>query len=82
MPIVVPICEALGISSAVVILTYCMGDGFTDMILPTNPILLIGLSVANVSYSKWIKFTAILQVIMFTLTVLFLLFAVSINYGI
>ena len=55
MPIVVPICEVLGISSSVVILTYCMGDGFTDMLLPTNPILLIGLSVANVSYSKWIK---------------------------
>lgn len=82
MPIIMPICGALGISPSVVILTYCMADGFTDMIIPTNPILLIGLSVANVSYSKWLKFTFILQITMFALTLLTLLFAVSINYGI
>ena len=82
MPIVVPMCGALGISPAVVILTYCMADGFTDMILPTNPVLLIGLSMANVSYGKWIKWTWLLQIIMFALTLLVLLFAVSVNYGV
>ena len=82
MPIIMPICGVLGISPAVVILTYCMADGFTDMILPTNPVLLIGLSMANVSYGKWIKWTYLLQIMMFALTLLILLFAVSINYGI
>lgn len=82
MPIIMPICGVLGISPAVVILTYCMADGFTDMILPTNPVLLIGLSMANVSYGKWIKWTYLLQIITFALTLLILLFAVSINYGI
>ena len=52
MPIVLPITNALGISPTLVILTYCMADGFTDVILPTNPVLLIGLSMANVSYWK------------------------------
>jgi uncharacterized ion transporter superfamily protein YfcC len=59
-----------------------MADGFTDMILPTNPVLLIGLSMANVSYGKWIRWTYLLQIIMLALTLLVLLFAVSINYGI
>ncbi len=81
MPIVMPICSALGISPAIVILTYCMADGFTDMILPTNPVLLIGLSMANVSYGKWIRWTWLLQIIMLALTLLVLLFAVSIGYG-
>ena len=80
MPIIIPICSALGISSATVILTYCMADGFTDMILPTNPVLLIGLSMANVSYGKWIKFTYKLQIIVFLLTLAFLMFAVGIGY--
>ena len=80
MPIILPICTALGLSSTVVIFTYCIADGFTDMILPTNPILLIGLSVANVSYAKWVKWTWKLQVIVFALTVLMLLFAVHIGY--
>lgn len=80
MPIIIPICTTLGISPATIILTYCMADGFTDMILPTNPVLLIGLSMANVSYGKWIKWTWLLQLIVFMLTLLFLFFAVSIGY--
>ena len=61
MPIVLPITNALGVSPTLVILTYCMADGFTDVILPTNPVLLIGLSMANVSYWKWLKWTWKLQ---------------------
>lgn len=80
MPIIVPICGALGISPALVILTYCIADGFTDVILPTNPVLLIGLSMANVSYGKWVKWTWKLQLCVFAFTVLFLLFAVQIGY--
>jgi len=80
MPIVVPIAQALGISPTLVILTYCMADGFTDVIIPTNPVLLIGLSMANVSYGKWVKWTWKLQLFVFALTVLILLFGVSIGY--
>ena len=80
MPIMMPVCSALGISPATVILTYCIADGFTDMILPTNPVLLIGLSMANVSYGKWIKWTWLLQLIIFLLTILILFFAVAIGY--
>ena len=46
-PIMLPICTALGLSPTVVIFTYCIADGFTDMILPTNPVLLVGLSMAK-----------------------------------
>ena len=80
MPIVLPITNALGISPALVILTYCMADGFTDVILPTNPVLLIGLSMANVSYWKWLKWTWKLQLLLFVISVLVLLFGVLIGY--
>lgn len=80
MPIILPVCTTLGISPTVVILTYCIADGFTDMILPTNPVLLIGLSMANVSYGKWIKWTWALQLIVFLCTILLLMFAVRIGY--
>ena len=78
MPIVLPICSALGIPSSVVILAYCMADGFTDVFLPTNPVLLVGLSMANVSYGTWAKWTWKLQIGIFLLTVLILLLAVSV----
>ena len=80
MPIVMPIAQALGISPALVILTYCMADGFTDVIMPTNPVLLIGLSMAGVSYWKWVKWTWKLQLLVFVQTVLILLFGVAIGY--
>ena len=80
MPIVLPIASALGISPTLVILTYCIADGFTDMILPTNPVLLIGLSMVNVSYGKWVKWTWWLQLVMLAFTVLVLLFASAIGY--
>lgn len=80
MPIVLPITEALGISPNLVILTYCMADGFTDVILPTNPVLLIGLSMANVSYWKWLKWTWKLQLLLFAISVLVLGFGIAIGY--
>ena len=80
MPIVLPITNALGISPTLVILTYCMADGFTDVILPTNPVLLIGLSMANVSYWKWLKWTWKLQLMLLIVSVLVLLLGVSVGY--
>lgn len=80
IPIILPITTALGISPQLVILTYCMADGFTDVILPTNPVLLIGLSMANVSYFKWVKWTWKLQTLLFVISVLVLLFGVWIGY--
>ena len=80
MPIVVPICASIGISPAMVILAYCMADGFTDVILPTNPVLLVGLPMANVPYSKWFKWTWKLQLLVLFITVAILLFAAGIGY--
>ena len=80
MPILFEICSALGISPNLVILTYCMADGFTDVILPTNPVLLIGLSMAGVSYGKWFRFTWWFQIAVFALTLLMLLIGVYVGY--
>jgi len=80
MPIVLPITNALGISPTLVILTYCMADGFTDVILPTNPVLLIGLSMAGVSYWKWLKWTWKLQLLLLAVSVFILFFGVMIGY--
>jgi uncharacterized ion transporter superfamily protein YfcC len=80
VPIVAPICATLGISPAFFILVYCMADGFTDMIIPTNPVLLVGLSMANVSYTKWVKWIWKLQVLVFAITIGILAFASAIGY--
>ena len=80
LPIVLPVTDALGISPALVILTYCMADGFTDVILPTNPVLLIGLSMANVSYWKWLKWTWKIQLLLFAVSAGILWLGVFMGY--
>jgi len=80
MPILIPICSVIGISPNLLILTYCMADGFSDVFLPTNPVLLIGLSMSNVSYGKWVKWTWKIQLSILVLSVLILLFGLSIGF--
>ena len=80
MPIVMPIANSIGLSPSLVILAYCMADGFTDVIMPTNPILLVGLSVSGVSYGKWFRWTWKLQAFVLILTLLTLFFGVAIGY--
>ena len=80
MPILLPICSAIGISPSLLILTYCMADGFSDVFLPTNPVLLISLSMSNVSYGKWVKWTWKMQLIVLALSLLVLFFGVQIGF--
>ncbi len=79
MPILLPICSAIGVSPTLLILTYCMADGFSDVILPTNPVLLIGLSMSNVSYGKWVKWTWKIQTVVLAISLAVLWLCVQIG---
>ena len=80
MPILLPVCSVVGISPSLLILTYCMADGFSDVFLPTNPVLLISLSMSNVSYGKWVKWTWKIQLAILALSLLILFFGVQIGF--
>lgn len=80
MPILIPLCHAIGISSNLLIFIYCIADGFSDVIIPTNPVLLIGLSMSNVSYGKWVKWTWKIQLMILIVSILLIFFGVYINY--
>ena len=80
MPILLPICQVIGLSPNLLILVYCMADGFSDMILPTNPVLLIGLSMSNISYGKWVKWTWKIQLVMLIVSLAVLFFGVQIGF--
>ena len=80
IPILLPVCATLGVSVPTLTLAYCLADGFTNVFVPTGPVLLIGLSMADVSYGKWVKWTWKLQLLMFVITVAILMFGVLIGY--
>jgi uncharacterized ion transporter superfamily protein YfcC len=80
MPIILPLVALIGLSKEIAILAFIFGDGYTNVIFPTNGVLLIGLSIASVSYSKWFKFTYKLQIVTLILTIIFLFIGIWIGY--
>ncbi len=80
VPIIMPICDMIGISRELAILAFCFGDGFTNVFFPTNGVMLIGLSIGNTSYGAWFRRTAPFQLLLLLLSMVFLLIAAAIGY--
>lgn len=80
MPLIVPVAEAFGISAQLCVAAYAFGDGFSNVFYPTNPVLLIGLGIADVDYGKWVKWSWKFQVINLILTSGLLLFGLAVGY--
>jgi uncharacterized ion transporter superfamily protein YfcC len=81
MPILLPLADLVEVTRQSVVTAYCFGDGFTNMIYPTNPVLLICLGLTVVSYPKWLKWSLKLWGMVLLVTVIFLGIAVAIHYG-
>lgn len=80
IPLIVPVAEVFGISSQLCIVAYAFGDGFSNVIYPTNPVLLIGLGVSGVDYGKWVKWSLPFQLMNLVLTSGLLLIGYAIGY--
>ena len=80
MPLIVPLAEAFGISAQLCVLAFVFGDGFSNVFYPTNPVLLISIGLANVSYGTWAKWSGKFQLINLVLTSGLLLFGMVIGY--
>lgn len=80
MPLIVPVAEAFGISSQLCVMAYAFGDGFSNVLYPTNPVLLISLGLANVNYGKWFKWSIRFQLLNLILTSGLLLLGLGIGY--
>jgi uncharacterized ion transporter superfamily protein YfcC len=81
MPLLTPLADLVGITRQTAVLAFDFGDGFSNMIFPTNALLLIALSFTVVSYPKWMAWTWKLQAIILVVTSAFLAFAVAIGFG-
>ena len=80
MPLIVPTAQAFDISAQLCIIAFAFGDGFSNVFYPTNPVLLISLGLANVSYGKWAKWSVKFQLVNIVLTGVILLVGLAIGY--
>ncbi|MGP1570161.1 MAG: putative basic amino acid antiporter YfcC [Eubacteriales bacterium] len=56
MPIMAPLSDLLGVSRQIAVVAYQLGDGLSNMIVPTSGCLMGMLAIAHLDYTKWMKF--------------------------
>lgn len=80
MPLIVPTAETFGISAQLCVMAFAFGDGFSNVFYPTNPVLLISLGLANVSYGTWVKWSGKFQLFNLLVTSALLFFGMAVGY--
>lgn len=80
MPLLAPVSDIVGVSRQVAVLAYQMGDGFMNMIVPTNAVLMGILGMCGIPYGRWFRFIWPLCLQLFALGSLSLVVAVLIGY--
>lgn len=81
LPLILPVAQIFGISPQLCILAFAFGDGFSNVLYPTNPVLLISLGLADVGYGDWFRWTWKFQLLNLALTGLLLLFGLAVGYA-
>ena len=81
MPLIVPLADIIGVNRQIMVLAYQFGDGFSNVVFPTNPVLLISLGLASLSYTKWMKWIWKVELAVLAVSLLFLELAVLFGYG-
>ena len=80
MPIMAPISDIVGVSRQVAVLAYQMGDGFMNMIVPTNAVLMGILGICGIPYGRWFRFIWPLMLQLLLLGSITMVIAVLIAY--
>ena len=81
MPLMVPVADLLEIPRQVAVLAYQFGDGFSNMIIPTNAILMGIIGIAGIPYGHWFRFCLPLILKLMLASSLVLVLAVMFGYG-
>jgi uncharacterized ion transporter superfamily protein YfcC len=81
MPIMAPLADVTGVSRQVAVLAYQFGDGFTNMLVPTNAVTMGMLALARVPYGRWIRFAGPLVLMLYALGALAIVLGVAFGYS-
>ena len=81
MPIMIPLSDLIGITRQVATLAFQLGDGFSNILWFSYGGLMLFLAFGRVPYDRWLKFVWPVLWKVVLLSIIFLLIAVSIDYG-
>lgn len=79
MPLMAPLSDLVGVSRQIAVLTFQLGDGLTNLIIPTSASLIGCLGVARIDWLVWAKFIGKFMMVIMSAAALFIITAVMIN---
>jgi uncharacterized ion transporter superfamily protein YfcC len=68
MPILIPVADLVGMSRQLMITAFQVGDGLTNLIVPTSGGTLAMLALGRVSYAQWLKAILPFMVVVYLLS--------------
>ncbi|SMF73845.1 YfcC family protein [Pseudobacteriovorax antillogorgiicola] len=81
IPLLAPVGDLVGVNRQVVVLAYQFGDGFSNMIIPTNAVLMGIIGMAGIPYHLWFRFCLPLLTKLMVAAAIVLVAAVLLDYG-
>lgn len=79
MPLIAPLSDMLGITRQTAVIAFQLGDGFTNLLWPTA--VMAGLAIADIPYTKWLRFFMPLVAVIFVVSCAIVAFCTITNVG-
>ena len=80
MPIMAPLADLTGLTRQTAVLACQFGDGFTNMLVPTNALLMGMLALGRIPYQRWLAFVVPLLAKLYLVAAVALVAAVQFGY--
>ncbi len=81
MPLMSGLGDIVGVTRQVAVLAFQLGDGVTNLIIPTSAVLMGALGVAGVSWQRWLRAIWRFELLLVGLAAIAVAVAVSIGYA-
>ncbi|MCR4439472.1 MAG: TIGR00366 family protein [bacterium] len=81
MPIMAPLADLIGITRQTAVLAYQLGDGYTNMIIPTSGVTMAVLGMAKIPWEQWARWLLPIEVALFVLGLLLVIPPVLLGWG-